>query len=1253
MTDRGDDQVVLEHVASGAQQRLWFIEQLTPGHPVHNINVEFDLGPDLDIDLFTGAVGDVVQRHESLRTVFREDAGELYQVVLARLADLPVAQSDLSGEPDPQMAWERLRMREARRIFDLARGPLLFLHVARVAPGRHHIVLVMHHAVTDAWSSALLLRDLGAAYRARRHGTPPDLPPLPVQYADFTAWQQQRRTTAEAEADLAYWRAQLADVTTIDLTRGRPRTGRLVHDGAVVSATIPGERVEALRAAAAADGATLFMALTTLWAEAVGRWFGTVDVPLGTPIAGRPLPDVADLVGLFVDRVVLRVDTSGRLTFRELMRRTRGVVIDALDHTSVTFEQVIDAVRPARTIGLTPLFQVGINLVPLTELSGRISNGTVRHDLNLDMFPDAGGLATVVEYRQGVVSPQDAAGVADLFARLVAAVAADSSRALGSVSTLPDPQGAVRGGGTSLGDSSCVPALVAVHAARTPDAPAVVTPRCALSYAQLVANAHTLAHHLVGLGVGPETLVVLAIPRRAELIVGMLGVLAAGGAYVPVDPGAPARHLAVVAGEVGARVALVAAGARVPLPAGVRAVEVTLAATADPGCPVARTHPANAAYILYTSGTTGVPKGIVVEHRQLVAYARAVIHHIGAAAGSSYLMVQPPTFDSCGTQIYGALLSGGVLHLVDEDTARDPVALGDYCDRHPIDYLKIVPSHLSALLAGGDDRLRPRRALIVGGEGCAREFVRGLTARGWPVVGHYGPTETTIGVLAHRIGPDTGAHCITTPLGPPMAGVHVCLLDDRLDPVPVGCPSELYVGGDLVARGYAGRGGRTAERFVPDPYATTPGARMYRTGDTVRELPDGTFEFLGRADRQIKLNGHRVEPGAVEAVLARHRAVRQAVVVARDGRLIAYVVLSTTDGTPTVDEADLRAHVAAELPAINVPAMVVTLDVVPQKPNGKVDYGALPEPVIATAVTWVAPASPTETSLAGVYAGVLGLDTVSVTDRFFDLGGDSIGAIHLVAEARRVGLPIAVRDVFERQSVRALAAMLDETGAGASGDIVGAQARQWWSALLGGAAAVIPRLTGTVESTRQTRLLPPQTVADLAGPAHVAYGTTVIHLLLAAVAGVLAEQTGLVEVAVLVQDESQAPVPVVVTVADGDTGRLVGAAKTAVRETASRADEWLTVRGDEQIAALGLPDVTVGLTDLPAAPGQLTVSLVDADLTVCGPCPADTVAHRLVALTRDCARHGETYTVEDFPDSGLDATQLDRLLANLGVDRSP
>lgn len=1250
MTDRPDDRVVLEHVASRAQQRLWFIEHLTPGHPVHNISVEFDLGSDINIDVLTIAVGDVVQRHESLRTVFREEAGELHQVVLARLADLPVTQSDLSAEPDPEVSREHLRMRESRRIFDLARGPLLHLHVARLAPGRDRIVLVMHHAVTDAWSFELLLRDLDAAYRARLGGQAPDLPQLPVQYADFTAWQQQRRMTAEAEADLKYWRTQLAGVATIDLTRGRSRSGQIVHDGGTVSATIPGELVETLRTSAATDGATLFMALTTLWAEAVGRWFGTVDVPLGTPIAGRPLPEFADLVGLFVDRVVLRVDTGGRLTFQELLRRTRGVVIDALDHTAVTFEQVVDAVRPARTIGVTPLFQVGINLVPLTELSGRFSNGTVRHDLNLDMFPDAGGLATVVEYRHGVVSPHDAAGVADLFARLVVAATADPACPLWSVPTLAHPNDAVRDGGRSLGDASCVPALVAAHAVTTPDAPAVVTPQGTLSYSQLMANAHTVAHRLVALDIGPETPVLLAIPRRAELIVGMLGVLAAGGVYVPVDPGAPARHLAFIASEVAARVALVAPDARVPLPPGVRTVEIELAATADPGCPVTHIDPANAAYILYTSGTSGVPKGVVVEHRQIVAYGRAVVQRISAAAGSSYLMVQPPTFDSCATQIYGALLSGGALHLVDENTARDPVALGDYCDRHPIDYLKIVPSHLSALLTGGDDRLRPRRALIIGGEGCAREFIRDLTARGWPVVGHYGQTETTVGVLAHRISPDTGAHCVTTPLGPPMAGVHVCLLDDRLDPVPAGCPAELYVGGDLVARGYAGRPGRTAEMFVPDPYAATPGARMYRTGDTVRELPDGTFEFLGRVDRQIKLNGHRVEPGAVEAVLGAHPAVRQATVVARDGRLVAYVVASTTDGTTTLGEANLRAHVAAELPAVNVPAIIVPLDAVPQTTNGKVDYDALPEPVIGDALTQVPPASPTEMSLAEVYAGVLGLDVVSVTDRFFDLGGDSIRAIHLVAEARRAGLPITVRDVFERQTVLELATMLD--GQGIGGDIVDAQVRQWWSELLGGASAVIPLLTGIVGMTRQTRHLPPDTVADLAGPAHAAYGTTTTHLLLAAVAGVLAEQTGLAQMAMLIQDESQASVPVLIKVSGDDTGRLVGTVKTAIRETAPRAGEWLTVRADEQIAAIGLPDVTVGVTGLTAVPGRLTVTLIDAVLTVSGPCPVDAVADRLITLTRDCAHRGETYTVEDFPDAGLDATQLDRLLANLGVDRS-
>jgi amino acid adenylation domain-containing protein len=1250
MPEQGEPRVILEHVASPAQQRLWFIEQMTPGAPVHNICVEVELEADLEPETLAAALDDVVERHEALRTVFRSERGELRQVIMSELAATPFRMCDLRS-PDPvaaEAAWQTLRREESRAPFDLEAGPMLRLVLARSTDKHYRLVIVVHHMVADGLSFEIFSRDLLTAYRARLAGAAPKFDPLPVQYADFTEWQQQRLSTAEAVADLDYWRDQLADLPTIDLTRGRARPSDIGHDGGEIAVRVSAETIEMLRRESARQGGTLFMAFAALWAEAVGRWFGSTDVPIGTPIAGRPISEVMDVIGLFVDRAVLRLDTSGRPSFRRMLARTRDVVIAANDHSAVTFEQVVASVQPERRLGVTPLFQVGINLVPLTEISGgQFTNGTVRHDLNLDLLPLTDGLTAKVEFRHGVVDKADAEGVADLFERLLAHTVKDPDAPLRTAPVRLGAGESIRVGGTVDSAETTVYQAFLTQATRTPDATALVTATAQLSYREIAERAAALAAELATHGVAAEVPVVLALPRRAELIIAMLGVLAAGGAYVPVDPAAPNRHIERVA-SVGARVALIAPDVTVSLPPHLTAVTVDLSAPTPPTRwtePVAHVDPANAAYVLYTSGTTGTPKGVVVEHHQVLAYARAIGALIGAGAGESYLMVQPPTFDSCVTQIYGALLSGGVLHLVDEDMARDAEGLADYCAKHPIDVLKIVPSHLSALLTSGRPELRPARAAIIGGEGSTREFVGGLVQAGWPVIGHYGPTETTVGVLAHWLVEDAFAYGPRTPLGPPIAGVRAYVLDEALDPVAPGGAGELYIGGDLVARGYAAQGGRTAEAFLPDPFTTESGRRMYRTGDVVRPLPNGGYEFLGRVDRQVKVSGHRIEPAAVEETLERHPGVRQAVAVVRAGRLVAYVALAA--GASGLGEASLREHLAAELPSDSVPAAILIVAELPRKSNGKLDVDALPDPVAFRTSTPVPPETATEAALATIVAAVLDEIEVSITDRFFDLGGDSIRAIQLASLARQAGIALSVQDVFTHQTVRELAAHVDAGTTRPAQSL--REARRWWSALLGEMTPLA--LSGPVGTS--SAKIPSDVLAALAGPAHAAYGTMDADLLLAAAIAALADDSAHTGIGAWIAADGLA-VPAVVVLTGREPDELIRAAKSAARLSTDRRAEWVALADDPELDALPRPDIVIGVEPDSAAPevkgSALVIECRDGELAVRGPMTADVIASHLDTLVRHCMLTAPSYAAEDFPDAGLDGDQLARVLANLGVE---
>ena len=1217
---------ILAHRASRGQRRLWFVGQLAAGEPVHNIASEGRYSDALDASALRAAVADVVARHESLRTKFEVREGELWQIVLAPPDEPPVRFVDLSDAGD--RAYEDLCHEVATEPFDLAVAPLLRIVHVRLGARVDAMILVFHHLIGDATSAGILMRELTAAYEARVAGRALDWPELEVQYVDFTAWQEEQ----DGRADLAYWQEKLAELSTVDLSRGRQRPERVSQRGQRLELAVDADTAGRLRDFVRAERATPFMALLAAYAAVLGRVFGAEDIPIGGTVAGRPLPQLQGVIGAFVDRIVLRLDLSEGPSFRELVGQARQVVTEAYDHLGVTFDQVVDALAPEREAGVTPLAQAAINLhppavgrradsvMPRTVSGGVIDTGTVAQDLLLDLVEEAGGYAGFLNYRSDVVDVEAAEQIRELFLLTLRIGLAEPDRPLWTLSVASVAPPAV----VSTDGPELLHEVIGQWASRTPDALALVGPSTSLTFVEFNAAANRLAHRLRASGVGPEEPVLVAVPRSVELMVAMLGVLKAGGIYVPVD------NSSTVVNRCDAKVAI----GDLDLP-GLVVVAVDAVPGDDPGSPDVLVRPENAAYVLFTSGSTGQPKGVVVEHRNVVSYLRALLPLFPPAA--SHLSLQPPTFDSSMTSTLGALANGGTLYLADDHTARDPQALAAFMTAHPVDYVKITPSHLAAV-----DMVRPNRAVILGGETAGAALTTRLLDDGWGVIVHYGPTETTIGVSARPLALPSPA-----PLGEPLAGNGVYLLDRWLQPVPRGCRGEVYVGGPQVTRGYLGSPAATAASFLPDPFSDRSGARMYRTGDLARELPDGSLEFCGRADRQLKIRGFRIEPGEVETALESHPSVSRCAVIARDGQLVAYV-------TPaTLDPLQLRGFCVGTLPQHAVPAEIVPLAELPVTRHGKIDFAALPAPS-APAAARDEPESWVERTLWDCWRKALPDRPFGVTDQFFDVGGDSIRAIRVVAEARRRGLRVTLPQFFKHRTIRAIAQTLDVRRPHAPLGLTGptvirfpvpVQADQHGVTVDGCLVSFDPAEIDdrSIESAvRQLcpagepaeapgAAIPPATMTALAGAAHEAYNTTTTELVVAATMDALsANAVVLAGKAVTVDSCATEP-------------ELIRAVKAAMRAPGEDHPELPAIR------VIALPDA-VALID-PGASDRLIVTVAGRRVLASDQALADRVADRLAALVAHCVGVEPEYAAADFPDAGLDDAAMAKVFAGLDLDR--
>jgi amino acid adenylation domain-containing protein/non-ribosomal peptide synthase protein (TIGR01720 family) len=1048
---------------SYAQQRLWFLSRLEPG-PVYNLPVVLRLRGPLDLVALDRSVREVRRRHEVLRTRFPlVDGMPIQEIDAAGSPDggagitLPVIDLQAIAEDARDAAVRRLVMAEARRPFDLARGPVIRTHVLRVAGDEHVLQATLHHIVTDGWSTALLVRELTTLYAAYHQGGTSPLPEPPLQYADFAVWQRQWLQGETLESRLDYWRTHLAGVPPLALPTDRTRPAVPSHRGAAVPIVIPADLGAALRVLGQREGVTPFMTLIAAFQLVLGRWAGQRDVVVGADIANRTSQETESLIGFFVNQLALRTHLDPGLTVRALLARVRETMLAAYVHQDVPFEQVVEALQPVRDLSRAPVFQAKLVLqnapgadLQLDQL--RIEgvgygDRTSKLDLTCVLQEHGDVIAGDIEYATDLFEPATIERLASHYLRVLAQFAAGPARRLNTITLLDaaDREQVVETwntpGATGAPDTGepaaiatdtplAVPQQLAAHASTRADAIAVVSDAGHVTYAALVARVNQVAHVLRARGIAPEMCVGICLDRGIDFVVAMLGVMTAGAAYLPIDPAGPIERLAYMLGDAQAPVVVTTAAMQDRLPSTWAqlllldrdAAEIAAAPASDPGV---RHQPEQMTYVIYTSGSTGQPKGVAIEARHLARYVHEVRQRLDLDSTLRYGWLSTVSADLGHTMLFAALCAGGALCIVPASAASDASKLTRLFRQLGVDCLKITPSHLRALTAGDfDAALLPARRLVFGGESAESAWVADLQRRSpacafW---NHYGPTECTVGAVAGRI--DASSRNTWIALGKPLPHARVYVLDEAGTPVPAGVPGELYIGGAGVGRGYLHRPALTAERFVPDPFARAPGARLYRTGDRARWRADGTLDFLGRVDFQVKLRGFRVELGEVEAALLELPGVTQAAAIVRapetggEPQLVAYIVPTRAGDTAA---AAVRDALRSRLPDYMVPGTVVVLDALPMTANGKVDRHALPAPDISPD-TVAAPRTPVEEMLAAIWARVLGRPAIGIHDNFFELGGDSILSIQIVSRAAQAGVQLTVQDLFQHQTIAALAA---------------------------------------------------------------------------------------------------------------------------------------------------------------------------------------------------------------------------------------
>ncbi|MBD1883776.1 non-ribosomal peptide synthetase [Microcoleus vaginatus] len=1055
---------------SFAQQRLWFFDQFEAGKSFYNLPGAIRLKGKLNVAVLEQTFNEIVNRHEALRSTFTEVHGQPVQVIAPPVSRLHLPVIDLRELPqsDREAAVKQLSAKEAQQPFDLELGPLLRTSLLQLSEEEYVLLLTMHHIVSDGWSIGVLARELAAIYEALWAGNQPQLPELPVQYADFAIWQRNWLCGEVLQTQLAYWKQQLEGAPPLlELPADRPRPPIQTSEGATQSLLLSFELTAALKNLSQREDVTLFMTLLAAFKALLYRYTGRTDLLVGSPIANRNRAEIEGLIGVFVNTLVLRTDVSGDPTFRELLQRLREVTLGAYAHQDLPFEKLVEELQPERSLSYNPVFQVMFQLrnnpMPPLDLPGltlsmlAVETNTTQCDLSLDLEEVGERLQASVEYSTDLFDRATITRMLGHLQTLLEGIAAHPEQRLSSLPllTAAEKQQLLEWNNTNTGylPNQCPQELFEKQVEQTPDAPAAAFDNQQLTYRQLNAKANQIAHYLQKLGARKEVLVGVCADRSLEAIAAFLGVLKAGAAYLPLDPAYPPKRLAYMLEDARAPLLLTQQHLLNKLPPHSCTVvcldadweQVALESEENPSNTAT---PENLAYVTYTSGSTGRSKGVAVNRSSLVNAYLGWETAYGLRSGvTSHLQMASFSFDVFSGDLMRSLCSGGKLVLCDRDLLLAPQKLYELMRQQKIDFAEFVPAVLRNLiqyLEESGQRLDFMKILVCGSDSWyASEYekFRQFCGPETRLINSFGITEATIDSCYFESATGNLAGEQLVPIGRPFPNTQLYILDAALGPVPIGVPGELHVGGAGLARGYLNRPELTAEKFIANPFceeisAFGPSNRLYKTGDLARYLPDGNIELIGRIDNQVKIRGFRIELAEIEAVLSQHPAVREnAVLVWEEAnarkRLVAYVVPDARVGAGTgaqplqLSSSELRQFLQERLPEYMVPSAFVLLEKLPLTPNGKLDRAALPAPDLTRSEleeTFAAPCSGIEQQLASIWMEVLGIERVGIHDNFFELGGDSILSIQIVAKANRAGIQLTPKLLFQHQTIAFLAA---------------------------------------------------------------------------------------------------------------------------------------------------------------------------------------------------------------------------------------
>jgi amino acid adenylation domain-containing protein len=1038
---------------SFAQQRLWFLNQLEQNSANYNLPAAIHLKGQLQVRALHQAIQEIVLRHEVLRTTFPTVNGNPMQTIASR-SNITLIEVDLRSIPKAEQAAEveRLATEEANCSFNLETGPLLRIALLQLAQKEQMLLINMHHIISDGWSMGIFVRELSTLYNAFCQGKPSPLPKLPIQYADFAVWQQQWLSGKVLDTQLTYWKEQLAGIPPIlELPTDRPRPPIQTFRGRTQSFQLSQELTLKLKTLSQQSEVTLFMTLLAAFATLLYRYSGQDDIVIGSPIANRNRKEIEPLIGFFVNTLVLQTNLVGNPTFLELIVRVRQMALAAYTHQDLPFEKLVEAVQPQRNLSHHPLFQVmfilqktgleplelpGLTLTPL-----ELDNAASKFDLTLSMREMESGLTGIWEYNSDLFDATTIRRMSGHFQTLLEGIVAHPQLQVSELPLIPEAerhQLLVEWNDTQVEyPAKCIHQLFEEQVKRTPDAVALVFENQQLTYRELNARANQLAHYLQGLGVGPEILVGICLERSIEMLVGMLGILKASGAYVPMDPAYPQERLEFMLSHTQMLVLLTQAQFVAVLPSHTAKVicldtdwnQINQKSEENP---FSWAKPENLMYVIYTSGSTGKPKGVQILHQSVNNFLNSMIQQPGLKDQDTLLAVTTISFDIAVLELFLPLIVGARVVLVRREEVADGAKLLTKLIDSQATVMQATPATWRLLLAAGWQR-NSQLKILCGGEGIPKGLAHQLLNKGSSVWNLYGPTEATIWSTAHEIEASQSSQSVDSLalIGRPINNTQIYILDRNFQLLPIGVPGELFIGGDGLARGYLNHPELTKQKFIPNPFSNKLASQLYKTGDLARYLSDGNIEFLGRIDYQVKIRGFRIELGEIEAILNQHPEVRETVVIAREDqpgnkRLVAYVVARQEPLT----SSELRRFLKKSLPEYMIPSAFVLLEALPLTPNGKVDRSSLPIPqglCPQLEAAYVMPQTEAERLVAAVWQETLKLERVGIHDNFFELGGHSLLTVQIYSKLQEIfGQKLSIIEMFKYPTIYSLAQHLTQ-----------------------------------------------------------------------------------------------------------------------------------------------------------------------------------------------------------------------------------